>query len=218
MIYIYDILLNWSKGAMINEFYEWSLDDDLEHIKKIPLVKVSDMTIKDMLTSLVKVDKEFLGKIKNKTQSYFHNDIDIIDYAVIVSNGKRALALELDGDGLILYKSLMLLDEEEEVLTDTLELTLTDIKYEVIKRYCDNNYLTRYERGVYNYLEKEVKKLNVKRDGAKINYLYSEFFVDDSLDIKTKFLFLLKELDKEYGSFHEKLYQLLKLSNSKLKS
>lgn len=218
MIYIYDILLNWSKGATINEFYEWSLDDDLEHIKKIPLVKVSDMTIKDMLTSLVKVDKEFLGKIKNKTQSYFHNDIDIIDYAVIVSNGKRALALELDGDGFILYKSLMLLDEEEEVLTDTLELTLTDIKYEVIKRYCDNNYLTRYERGVYNYLEKEVKKLNIKRDEAKINYLYSEFFVDDSLDIKTKFLFLLKELDKEYGIFHEKLYQLLKLSNSKLKS
>lgn len=218
MIYTYDILLNWAKGDMINEFYEWNLDDDLEHIKKIPLVKVSDIAIKDILTSLVKVDKDFLGKIKNKTQSYFHNDIDIIEYAVIVSNGKRAVALELDSDGVVLYKSLMLLDEEEEVLTDTLELALTNIKYDVIKKYQDNNYLTRYEKGVYNYLEKEVKKLNIEKDRAKINYLYSEFFVNDSLDIKTKFLFLVKELDKEYGSFHEKLYQLLKLSNSSLKS
>ena len=37
MIYVYDLLLNFQDVDRLVEFFEWSDDDLLEHIKKIPL-------------------------------------------------------------------------------------------------------------------------------------------------------------------------------------
>ena len=69
----------------LKEFYEWNLEDDLEHIKKMPIIRIRESLLKDLLTSKIKIDKSFLSKIKYKTESYFHNEIDVIDYAVIVT-------------------------------------------------------------------------------------------------------------------------------------
>ena len=132
MIYTYDILLNWTKDTRLKEFYEWNLEDDLEHIKKIPIIRVKDIMLKSLLTSKIKIDKTFLSKIKDKTESYFHNEIDVIDYAVIVTTSKKSLALELDNEGNVIYKSNLLLDEEEEVLEIGEELIPMDIPYKVI--------------------------------------------------------------------------------------
>ena len=71
MIYTYDILLNWTKDDRLKEFFEWNLEDDLEHIKKIPIIKVSDRFIKDLLTSKLKVDKSLLLKLKIKRKVIF---------------------------------------------------------------------------------------------------------------------------------------------------
>ena len=99
MTYTYDILLNWTKDERLKEFYEWNLEDDLEHIKKIPIIRVNESFLKDLLTAKIKIDSNFLSKIKYKTESYFHNEIDVIDYAFIVTTLRKALALELDSEG-----------------------------------------------------------------------------------------------------------------------
>ena len=212
MIYTYDILLNWTKDDRLKEFFEWNLEDDLEHIKKIPIIKVSDRFIKDLLTSKLKVDKSLLLKIKNKTESYFHNDIDVIDYAAIFTNGKVSLAVELDEEGLTAYKSTMLLDEEEEVLDMSEELVLFNINYEVIKRNKKYSYLTRKEEEEKEFLSKELKKIKDKKEEAKINYLYKEFFNDDNISYDLKLKKLQTEVDKDYNIFHNKLFKLLKLT------
>ena len=212
MIYKYDILLNWTKDDRLKEFFEWNLEDDLEHIKKIPIIKVSDRFIKDLLTSKLKVDKSLLLKIKNKTESYFHNDIDVIDYATIFTNGKVSLAVELDEEGLTAYKSTMLLDEEEEVLDMSEELVLFNINYEVIKRNKKYSYLTRKEEEEKEFLSKELKKIKDKKEEAKINYLYKEFFNDDNISYDLKLKRLQTEVDKDYNIFHNKLFKLLKLT------
>ena len=212
MIYTYDILLNWTKDDRLKEFFEWNLEDDLEHIKKIPIIKVSDRFIKDLLTSKLKVDKSLLLKIKNKTESYFHNDIDVIDYATIFTNGKVSLAVELDEEGLTAYKSTMLLDEEEEVLDMSEELVLFNINYEVIKRNKKYSYLTRKEEEEKEFLSKELKKIKDKKEEAKINYLYKEFFNDDNISYDLKLKRLQTEVDKDYNIFHNKLFKLLKLT------
>ncbi len=212
MIYTYDILLNWTKDDRLKEFFEWNLEDDLEHIKKIPIIKVSDRFIKDLLTSKLKVDKSLLLKIKNKTESYFHNDIDVIDYATIFTNGKVSLAVELDEEGLTAYKSTMLLDEEEEVLDMSEELVLFNINYEVIKRNKKYSYLTRKEEEEKEFLSKELKKIKDKKEEAKINYLYKEFFNDDNISYDLKLKKLQTEVDKDYNIFHNKLFKLLKLT------
>ncbi len=217
MIYTYDILLNWTKELRLKEFYEWSLDDDLEHIKKIPLIRVSDNFIKDLLVSKIKLDKNFLIKIKDRAEGYFHNDIDIIDYAVIVASSKKALALELDEDGVIIYKSSLLLDEEEEVLEMIEELKTTEVNYEILKRNKNINYLTRKEEKEKNFLLKEINKIKVNKEDAKLNYLYQEFFeeIEDGFDKKLKKLD--EEVKKDNSSFNSKLFNLLKLATIKKK-
>ena len=212
MIYTYDILLNWTKEERLKDFYEWDLEDDLEHIKKIPIIRISDIMLKDLLTSKIKIDKNFLPKIKFKTESYFHNEIDKVDYAVILTTTRKALALELDSEGNVTYKSNLLLDEEEEVLEIGEELMIIDIDYKVLKRNKKTSYLTRKEETEKNFLVKELKKIKINKEESKLNYLYKEFFSTEVKTFEDKLNILEKELNKDYNSFHHKLYTLLKLS------
>ena len=217
MIYTYDILLNWTKEERLKEFYEWNLEDDLEHIKKMPIIRIRESLLKDLLTSKVKIDKTFLSKIKYKSESYFHNEIDVIDYAVIVTTEKKALALELDNEGNIMYKSSLLIDEEEEVLEIGEELVIMDIPYEVITKNKKVSYLTRKEEEEKKLLIKEIKKIKQNKERSKLNYLYKEFFVDNVESFNDKLTLLEKEISKDYNSFHHNLYNLLKLSTIKKK-
>ena len=215
MIYIYDILLNWTKNLKLREYFEWQINDDLEHIKRIPLIKVSDNLIKDLLVSKIRIEKSFLTKIKDKTEGYFKNDVDIVEYAAIVFNDKKAIAVELDETGLVCYKSAMLIDEEDEVLSMGEGLTPLELDYEILKSCKETKYLTRKEEQEIKFLEKELKKIKTNREEAKLNYLYKEFFSSDNPDFNSKLIKLEKELQKDYNNFHSKLYSLLKLTVSK---
>lgn len=217
MIYTYDILLNWTKDERLKEFYEWNLEDDLEHIKKMPIIRIRESLLKDLLTSKIKIDKNFLPKIKYKTESYFHNEIDIIDYAFIVTTEKKSLALELDNEGNVVYKSNLLIDEEEEVLEIGEDLVIMEIPYEVITKNKKVSYLTRKEEEEKKFLIKEMKKIKQNKEESKLNYLYKEFFIDDVESFNDKLTILEKEISKDYNSFHHKLYNLLKLSIIKKK-
>lgn len=217
MIYTYDILLNWTKDERLKEFYEWNLEDDLEHIKKMPIIRISESFLKDLLTSKIKIDKSFLSKIKYKTESYFHNEIDVIDYAVIVTTLRKALALELDNEGNVMYKSNLLIDEEEEVLEIGEELVVMDIPYKIMSKNNKVSYLTRKEEEEKKLLTKEIKKIKKNKEESKLNYLFKEFFIDDVDTFNDKLNVLEKEISKDYNSFHHKLYNLLKLSTIKKK-
>ena len=68
MNYIYDILLNFND--IYYDFYEWNISDNIEHIRKIPLFKIS---IKDMITiknNYIKLILLRLGPFL--LHSYFH--------------------------------------------------------------------------------------------------------------------------------------------------
>ena len=217
MIYTYDILLNWTKDTKLLDFYEWTLEDDLEHIKKIPIIRISEVMLKDLLTSKIKIDKSFLFKIKCKTESYFHNEVDIIDYAVIVTTLKKAIALELDNEGNVIYKSNLLLDEEEEILEIGEELVVMDIPYKVVKKNNKISYLTRKEEEEKKFLVKEIKKIKLNKEESKLNYLYKEFFTKEIDNFNDKLKLIEEEISKDYNKFHHKLYNLLKLSTIKKK-
>ena len=64
MIYIYDILVNFSKKEPY-DFYEWNKDDEVINIKKIKLVRVTTKTLKELLEYESNIEKDFLLKIYN---------------------------------------------------------------------------------------------------------------------------------------------------------
>ena len=153
MIYIYDILLNLRQMDEGLEFYEWKEDDLIEHIKKVPLFKVSKTLIEDLFTNKLQLDITILPKIRNKANT--------------------------------IYKSSLLLDEEEEVLEMTEELVEMPIGYKKTKIKNNKDQLTRFEKDNQKFLLRELEK--IKDNKEEINYLYEEYFDNNLTSIEDKF-------------------------------
>ena len=77
MIYIYDILLNFNTSLI--EFFEWEENDLIKYIKKIPIYKVSDDFLYNLVNNEIKIESNFLNNIKDKTL-FDPNDEHIIAY------------------------------------------------------------------------------------------------------------------------------------------
>lgn len=185
MIYIYDILLNLRQMDDALEFYEWKEDDLIEHIKKVPLFKVSKTLIEDLFTNKLQLDITILPKIRNKAICYFNGETKQIPYLVLLSDGRKCFAIELDNKGNTLYKSSLLLDEEEEVLEMTEELVELPIGYKKTKIKNNKDQLTRFEKDNQKFLLRELEK--IKDNKEEINYLYEEYFDNNLTSIDDKF-------------------------------
>ena len=185
MIYIYDILLNLRQMDEGLEFYEWKEDDLIEHIKKVPLFKVSKTLIEDLFTNKLQLDITILPKIRNKAICYFNGETKQIPYLVLLSDGRKCFAIELDNKGNTLYKSSLLLDEEEEVLEMTEELVEMPIGYKKTKIKNNKDQLTRFEKDNQKFLLRELEK--IKDNKEEINYLYEEYFDNNLTSIEDKF-------------------------------
>ena len=116
-----------------------------------------------------------------------------------------------------MYKSNLLLDEEEEVLEIGEDLVVMHIPYKIITKTNKVSYLTRKEQEEKKFLEKEIKKIKLNKEESKLNYLYKEFFSNELDNFNDKLNVIIKEISKDYNSFHHKLYNLLKLSTIKKK-
>lgn len=185
MIYIYDILLNLRQMDEGLEFYEWKEDDLIEHIKKVPLFKVSKTLIEDLFTNKLQLDITILPKIRNKAICYFNGETKQIPYLVLLSDGRKCFAIELDNKGNTLYKSSLLLDEEEEVLEMTEELVELPIGYKKTKIKNNKDQLTRFEKDNQKFLLRELER--IKDNKEEINYLYEEYFDNNLTSIDDKF-------------------------------
>ena len=185
MVYIYDILLNLRQMDEGLEFYDWKEDDLIEHIKKVPLFKVSKTLIEDLFTNKLQLDITILPKIRNKAICYFNGETKQIPYLVLLSDGRKCFAIELDNKGNTLYKSSLLLDEEEEVLEMTEELVEMPIGYKKTKIKNNKEQLTRFEKDNQKFLLRELEK--IKDNKEEINYLYEEYFDNNLTSIEDKF-------------------------------
>lgn len=218
MLNVYDILLNLLDSERVYEFFEWNTKDNIEHIKKIPIIKVSSHFLDVVMNNTIIIDKVFLEEIKQKTEVYNNDKIAVIDYACLFTDGYKVLGVEFNSDGKSLYKSFLLLDEEEEILEISNEIKLRNIPYKKIKKKNLNNYLTREEEYRKNYLLRELK--NAKKHGKheKINYLYEEIYPISSKSIEEKYSILIEDITSHYRDCYNELFKILKLTHSKKKT
>ena len=68
MKYIYDIVLNFNEEFF--EFYDWNLNDEITHIKKIPIIKIDSLKMNEIKNNDIEFDKDFLSKIENKAETF----------------------------------------------------------------------------------------------------------------------------------------------------
>lgn len=212
MIYVYDIILNWTDEDRVYEFFEWELKDDLEHVKRMPLFKINSNRFSELIDYEVGVDKEFLDKIWNLTEIYASGKVEHLDYACLFTDGTRVIALEFSNEGDSIYRSKMLLDEEQDVTILSNKLLEYDL---LITKKNKRNYdlcTTRLESEMKRVLTQEIKNSYKKGNFDKIKYLYFECFEREQEDIDIAYKKLLESMDKELNYNHSKLYEVVKLS------
>lgn len=212
MNYIYDILVNFNDGDRLIEFFEWNETDLFEHIKKIPIYRISSKQMQEICNNKIILDKEHLICIKSKTQLYNNTDIK---YALIVTDLNKAVALEFNNQGEVISRSTFLLDEEESIIEEAYNFKEELLKYELSDEYKIDYYLTRKELFKKNYLLKELNFLEKNKDYEKLNYLYEEIFKKDNLTYKERILRLIENIKNNYNFKHNELYEIIRLTYTK---
>lgn len=209
MNYIYDILLNFNTS--LYDFYEWNDNDDITHIRKIPVFKVSTKMIEDIRNHKIEVEYKFLNKIKNKTEMFQKKSVKQIEYTTLLTDGKECLAVLIQ-EGFITLKSRLLLDEEEDVLDMSETMDMTEIPYKRLGNIDFCPFQTRKEREMKQYIQKELSNIT---DEDKLTYLYYECFDElpkKDISLQNK---IQEKLMYDFDNTVFKLYDFLKLLGTK---
>lgn len=204
---IYDILVNFKKIPY--EFYDWNKEDDVKHVKKMPSIKVSDSALYDIFYNEVKISKNFLDQIKDKTEIFFGRTVKKVKYACVIYNDDVALSILLNDNGEIIGKSKLLFDEEEDVLKD--DVPSKEIDYEVIKKPKKINGLTRREAKIVLLLSKYLDKIHESKKNDEIKYMYFECFNKVEEDNEKAYENLKNEVLKANLNVIETLKTLIKV-------
>ena len=181
MNYYYDCLLNWNEQEAY-EFYEWNDYDYLELIKKIPLVKVKHKVLLDFIQNSVKVDKEFLEMIKDKTLVSDKKNFKRIEYASLFTDTKNVIALEFNEEGLSISRSNLLIDDDLNILEVIYGIKETTFNYEIIKKI-EMNQTLRQEKEAKKLILLEINNLYQNKEIDKLKYLYYEYKKENIKDI-----------------------------------
>ena len=199
MNYIYDIYLNFNNIPY--DFFEWNKNDNLIHLKKIPIYKVKTEVFNLMYSNNIKIDNVFLNGIRNKTEIWKRKKN--ITYCALFCTDYNALAIIFNKNGESIKKSNLYIDEEFEILESVKNIKTNKINFQVLKRNSQNLY-TRSKLQKYRFIVEELK--NIKED--KLKYVYFECF--NKYSNKEKMFLELKNINYKNKNF-EKLYNILKL-------
>lgn len=202
-----DILVNFKQN--IYEFYEWNKADNIENIKSILCFKISDKMFNDIYKNTIKVNSCFLKQIECKTEVFMIRDIKLIDYACVFYNNYSALAVEFGTDGIMIGKSRLLLDEEDEIVTNGINNEVVSIDYDIIKKTNQSYFLTRKEQKMVDILNKYID--NIKDNEDEIKYVYFECFEDNENDLKKAILKIKYYINKADKNVLNKLKILIKV-------
>lgn len=215
MIYIYDILLNFCDCGEIYDFYEWSQNDSIENIKRVKLVHVDRTLLDELIYYDGKIEEEFLLKIYRTCEVYTNRKVKIIDYCCLFSDGERVLAIEFNKDGKPIYKSKLLIDEEEEIALLATNLEPFALSFHKTAKILENRFFTRNEIIIRKFLMREIKDCYYKKNYGKLRFLYEEYFEEENSSYQKMMQLLLNSMKNNLDSKHLNIYQLLKLASKK---
>ena len=203
MNYIYDIYLNLNKK--LYDFFDWNRNDKLIHIKKIPILKIDKNIFKSLVSSKVKIEKDFLQKIHNKTEIWNINEC--IPYCLLFTDSLNIIAIEFDSSGKSIKKSQLCIEEELEILEITNKIRENKLNIEILNK--ESTILkTRKQLNDENFINNELKNIN----NQKLSYIYFECFGEHE---KNKNIILKKiKSIKTNSDIYKNLYDILKLTST----
>ena len=208
MTYVYDLIFNFDD--YLYEFFEWDKKDNYFHIKRVALIKVDSKTYNEILDNKVEFNDDVMLDIFNKCEYYSQKKIRTLPYVFLLTDSYRTMALMLDDSLKVIKYSSLLLDEEEEVMEISSRLPFIKLEYNIIEKNIKSD-LTRKEKKILNYIERDLQQSYKKKDISKLKYLYYEYFNEEKENLDDIYQTLLNTLN-ECSNKHIDLYKLIRLS------
>lgn len=205
MNYVYDILSNFNQE--LYDFYDWDKNDNFTHLRKVPSFRVSKEVLVDLMFKKVKIKGNLLKLIKDKTQVFTKEGVDVIEYCFIVSDSVNSLGVILDEDGVIYKRSKFLVSEELEINKCLKTSKIYNVEYNLLSSKTHYSNMTRNEEKVTSLILNELELIMDSTD--KIDYLYYEWF--NTNKGKNKYKKLVSSIKSSYTSKHEYILELLNL-------
>ena len=210
MNYVYDILLNFNE--CLYDFYDWNLNDNIYHIRRIPLCKVDTKTLLDLKQTVVQVTDEFLKRIDQKTEVFEKHKLEKIRYACVFSDGLESLALVFDEQGISKKGSTLLLEEETEVNELCLRIDEEQFSIKKLSPRINHDSKTRLEVEKEQFILREIKELEEKQKHDKLKYLFYDCFNQKEENISNIIEKIKLTLKDNNSMIRDQLYDLLKLT------
>ncbi len=202
MNYVYDILTNFNEN--LYEFYDWNLNDNITHIRKIPAFKVSEKEFLEMKNNIVEFSEEFKETIKNKTEFFQGRGIKILKYAFLITNGVDIIGILIDSK--LKYTSLQI-DEELDIL-DGVRFKECSIHYTIQCKKEPTYLKTRKQIQKERQIKEQLSFLAKENNSSKIKYIYYECFNKKESKVQNMLNLLNNSLDdkiiyKKLNNFFE---------------
>ena len=191
MTYIYDVILNFTSSNYF-DFFEWNKSDSLINLKKVPIICVDENTLYDFINFKIKVSNKLIREIEDKS-IFLKKYKNKYNYCVILSSKERSIGICFEKNGNILYKSSMLLDEEDEANKIAYKLKKTYIKYKKYK--VNKNKILRCDLNKKNIILKEIYDIYKNNEIDKLKYIYYELYNKELTDIEKIYHDLTKNID-----------------------
>lgn len=205
MNYVYDILTNFNQE--LYDFYDWDKNDNFTHLRKVPSFRVSKEVLVDLMFKKVKIKGNLLKLIKDKTEVFTKEGVNVIEYCFVVSDSVNALGVILDEDGVVYKRSKFLVSEELEINKCLKTSKVYNVEYNLLSSKTHYSNMTRNEEKVTNLILNELELIMDSTD--KIDYLYYEWF--NTNKGKNKYKKLVSSIKSSYTSKHEYILELLNL-------
>lgn len=201
MNYIYDILLNFQNEYY--EFFDWNIIDKITHIKKIPVIKISDNDFINIKYSNIKFDDTFLKKIYQKTQTYKKYEILKNEFMCLFCNNYETIGVKINKKGKILKKSSLLLNESDEILRKMNNKDKEKIEYTIIMKSSNKYLKTRKQQKQSKKMIEKIYNIFNKKEYDKLNYLYYECFGIYEKNIDNVLIKILEEIKKCNDNYYK---------------
>ena len=212
MNYIYDVVLNFRKEYY--DFYDWNKNDNIYHMRKIPIIKVNNKQLLDIKNNTVKFNEDTLKYFNIKAERFKQNSIAKIKYTIIIGNEYEAIAIKLNKDRIVHLKSSLLPDEQDDVVEILKFQRETKLNYQIIKKSKINPFKTRFETEHEQFIHKELDEIYRQKNIQKLNYLCLECFNAPETNINRAYEKLKKEINKTNDNF-QKIYNIFKIIKQK---
>ena len=207
MNFYYEIKLNFSDNELY-KFYEWSENDKLDLIKKIPIIKVKTALFKEIYNNNFEISEDLFNYISGKT---IVKDNLNIENACIFCDTKNCIAIEFDKNRKSIARSTLLLEDENNICEVSFSIKMKDIEIKKIDKL-NYSHEFRQETKIKNVITKEILELYKNKDKNKLEYLYYEWFNEKEANLDIILKKMLQDMKKELKSIHCEIYKIIKMS------